>query len=107
MRISRIHGYAWGNPQKTGGAPPASEPNVQVHLIPSCGVEIANPCVVKDGLVFNVDTSQEAAQDAKGAGIALIADEPITGLPATTDYFPNAGRIVVYKPADRPKETTM
>ena len=90
-----------------GGAPPASEPNVQVHLIPSCGMSIKNPCVVKDGLVFNVDATHVAAEDAKRGGIAIIDATAIKGGPATAGYFPSSGLIVVYEPADRPKETTM
>ena len=89
-----------------GGAPPASEPNVQIHLIPSCGVSIENPCVVTDGLVFNVDTEHEAAQDASGGDITELDDDPIVGGPSTAAYFPSPGRIVVYDPADRPKATS-
>ena len=90
-----------------GSAPPGDEPNIQVHLIPSCGVNIANPCVVKDGLVFNVDKGHQAAQDAVGGHIDKIDDTPFAVGPATSDYFPPSGVILVYDPAAKPKETRM
>jgi len=90
-----------------GGAPPASEPKVQIHLIPSAGMSICNPCVVTDGLVFNVDKAHEAAQLAGGGPIPVLDDKAITGGPSTTAYFPTSGRIVVYDPQWRPIATTM
>ncbi|MCA9704728.1 MAG: carboxypeptidase regulatory-like domain-containing protein [Myxococcales bacterium] len=84
-----------------GGIAKPGEPKVQVHLIPSCGMSIENPCCVPDGLVFNVDRSHSEARNeggAKGAGIAAKwhAEAPPPAGVELGDYFGDPGLVHIY-----------
>ncbi|MCA9651955.1 MAG: carboxypeptidase regulatory-like domain-containing protein [Myxococcales bacterium] len=83
----------------------AGEPEVQVHLIPSCGMSIENPCCVDDGLVFNVDAGHQMAwcygePDALEPKWQDAAPMP-TGI-SRADYFSSDGEISVYEPQPTP-----
>ncbi|MCH9685954.1 MAG: carboxypeptidase-like regulatory domain-containing protein [Deltaproteobacteria bacterium] len=101
----------------TAGEATAGERQIQVHLIPSCGMSINAARCRPNTLVFNADRVHSTASRDAGANLLIAEDEVVydpTPVPAGIDpgvYFPQyptlpAG-IKIYPALDKPAPTTV
>ena len=81
----------------------ASDPKVQVQLIPSWGMSIARPsiCCTTNGLVFNVDGNRGDSDACENTGVLVceVCDKP--GLPPCNRYYCKKCRDKLYNAAGR------
>ncbi|MCB9714269.1 MAG: hypothetical protein H6712_10455 [Myxococcales bacterium] len=88
----------------------AGERQVQVQLIPSCGMEIDHDSCIPGSLVFNVDRYWIKAATNGGTGTLepeAAYQAPVPAGIKRSQYFPSDGILAVYLAQDKPPAATV